>query len=92
MEDFIAIESIIINKENGQHLEKYGEMVLNKFPKSPLGNFYMGLYHEKKFAYSKALISYKKGYAKIPESSPRSIKFYENIKRVVSAKQISENN
>ena len=92
MEDFIAIESVIIEKENGQHLEKYGEMVLDQFPKSPLGNFYIGLYYEKKFAYSKALISYKKGYAKIPESSPYSIKFYENIKRVTSAKQNSENN
>lgn len=90
IDDFIAIEPIIIDKEAGRYLKEFGEMALDQFPKEPLGNFYIGLYHEKNMAYRKALISYKKGYAKIPENSPRSIDFYANIKRVLQTK--SENN
>ena len=85
LEDFIAIEPVIIDKEGGLLLHKFGEMALEKFPSNPLGNYYLGLYYEKKMDYRAAIISYKKGYPKIPENSPRSKHFFENIIRVSKA-------
>jgi hypothetical protein len=39
--DIIAIESIIIEKENGDHLKTFGNMILNLYPFSPLGHYYI---------------------------------------------------
>ena len=92
MEDFRAIEPVIIGKEGGRLLKGFGEMALKQFPTNPLGNYYIGLYHEKNLDYRKALISYKQGYAKIPENSPQSLDFFQNINRVSKAQQYSKNN
>lgn len=89
-EDFIAIESIIIDKENGEMLESFGELALENFPKDPLGNYYIGLFHENKGNYHEALLEYKRGFGKIPSSSPRSSGFFTNIKRVISLQKIEK--
>ena len=40
--DIFAIEPIVIKKENGNYLKIFGEMILNLYPKSEIGNFYIG--------------------------------------------------
>ncbi|MFC2109771.1 alpha/beta hydrolase [Bacteroidota bacterium] len=81
-QDFIAIESLVMDKENGVYLKKLGDMALKRFPKDELGNYYLGMYHERKLEYREALLEYKKGYQKIPEDSPYSLGFFKNIKRI----------
>ena len=92
LEDFVKLEPIIIDKNEGKKLKKYGELVLEIHPKSPLGNYYIGQYFEKRQEYSKALLSYKKGYAKIPQSSPKSYGYYMNIKRIISLQKLEKEN
>ena len=89
-EDFIAIENTIIDKEEGKMLEKFGELALENFPDDPLGNYYIGLFHEKKGSYNEALLAYKRGFGKIPSSSPRSSGFFTNIKRVVGLQKLEK--
>jgi predicted alpha/beta superfamily hydrolase len=89
-EDFIAIEAIVIDKEDGNSLQKFGELALENFPKAPLGDYYIGLFHEKKENYNEALLAYKKGLGKIPVSSPKASGFFRNVKRVSSLKKLQK--
>ena len=89
-EDFVKIESIIIDKEEGKHLEEFGELALETHPKAPLGDYYIGQYFEKLAQYPEALLAYKKGFAKIPQSSPKSYGYYMNIKRIISLQKIEK--
>ena len=81
--DIIAIEDIIIEKENGDHLKTYGEMILNLYPFSPLGHYYLGRYYEAGKEYSKALREYRLGYGKMDPADPNADKFYRNVQRML---------
>jgi len=80
--DIFAIESIIIEKEDGDKLREFGEMILNILPSSPLGEYYIGRYYESGENYKKALKYYKIGYGKMDPSDPNFDAYYENIIRV----------
>lgn len=81
-QDIYAIENIVIEKENGDQLREFGEMILKLFPASPLGNYYIGRYYESGKQIKKALYHYKIGYGKMDPSDPNSDAFYENILRI----------
>lgn len=80
--DIFAIESIIIDKENGDYLKDFGKMILKIYPSSPMGNYYIGLFYETGKQYKKALKQYRIGYGKMNPSDPNADKFYENILRL----------
>jgi len=63
--DIYMIESIIIDKENGDYLRDFGEMIYGLYPESPLGDYYIGLGYEMRGKYKNALDAYKEGYMKI---------------------------
>lgn len=90
LEDFIAIESIVMDKEEGKHLKEYGELILEKHPKEALGHYYIGQYYEKKKDYDEALLCYKRGLSKIPESSPKFDGFFMNIKRITTLQRLEK--
>lgn len=81
--DIIAIESIIIDKENGDHLKTYGDMILNLYPFSPLGHYYLGRYYEAGQNWRRALQEYRLGYGKMDPSDPNADKFYKNVQRML---------
>lgn len=89
-EDFVKLETVMIDKEEGKYLKEYGELALKTYPKEPLGNYYTGLYHEKKMEYAKALLAYKRGFPKIPSNSPKSYGYYMNIKRIISLQKLEK--
>lgn len=80
--DIYAVEKIIIEKENGDHLREFGKMIQKLFPSSPLGDYYIGSYFEAGKMYKKALKHYKIGYGKMDPSDPNADAFYENILRI----------
>jgi hypothetical protein len=80
--DIYAIESIILEKENGDKLRDFGKIILKLFPSSPLGEYYIGRYYESGKMYKKALNYYKIGYGKMDPSDPNSDAYYENILRL----------
>jgi len=81
--DIFAIEQLIIEKENGDYLKVFGKMILKLYPKSPLGNYYLGLYYETGKKNRKALKQYRIGYGKIDPSDSNADKFYENVERML---------
>lgn len=81
--DILAIESIIIEKENGDYLKNYGDMILNLYPFSPLGHYYLGRYYEIGQSYSKALEQYRLGYGKMDPADPNADTFYNNVVRML---------
>ena len=80
--DIYALESIIIDKEDGDYLRDFGEMISNLNPDSPLGDYYIGLSFEMKEKYKRALEAYKDGYMKITGDTNAADKFYQNVERV----------
>ncbi len=82
--DIFAIEGIIIDKENGDYLKDFGEMILKLYPASEMGNYYLGKYYESGKLYKKALNQYRTGYGKMNPSDPRAEQFYINIERLLS--------
>jgi predicted alpha/beta superfamily hydrolase len=82
--DIFAIESIILDKENGDYLKNFGEMINKLYKDSPFGDYYIGRYYESGKKYRQALKYYKNGYMKLPEGDPNSDGYYENIERVLS--------
>jgi len=85
--DIYKIESIIIDKANGDYLEEFGKMINRLYPDSPLGDYYIGLYYETGYDYKKALKYYKNGYAKIGSDNPNADAYYANIERVLGKKR-----
>ena len=81
-QDIYAVEKIIIEKENGDQLLNFGAMILKMFPKSPLGEYYIGRYYEQGKNIKKAIYYYKIGYGKMDPSDPNADAFYENILRL----------
>lgn len=81
--DILAIEPIILEKENGDYLKTFGDMILNLYPYSPLGHYYLGRYYETGKNYNKALHEYRLGYGKMDPADPNADKFYENVQRML---------
>ena len=81
--DIYMIEPIIMDKANGDYLEEFGKMILRLYPESPMGDYYIGYYHETGYDYRKALKYYKNGYAKIGSDNPNSDGYYANIERIL---------
>ncbi len=82
--DIFAIESIILDKENGDYLKNFGEMINKLYNDSPFGDYYIGRYYESGKKYKQALRYYKNGYMKLSEGDPDENGYYENIERVLS--------
>ena len=82
--DIYAIESIVMDKENGDYLRSFGEMINDLYEESPLGDYYIGRYYETGKKYKLALRYYKTGYMKLPKGDPDSDGYYRNIERVVA--------
>ena len=81
--DIFAIEPIILDKENGDYLKNFGEMINKLYKESPIGDYYIGRYYETGGKYKQALIYYKNGYMKLSEGDPNADGYYENIERVL---------
>ncbi len=82
--DIFAVESIVMDKENGDYLKSFGEMINDIYEESPLGDYYIGRYYETGRKYRLALRYYKTGYMKLPKGDPDSDGYYKNIERVVA--------
>ena len=82
--DIYAIESIVIDQENGDYLVSFGEMIQRLYPKTPISDYYIGMFYEKNGRYKQALKNYKNGYAKIDENSDDAEAYYQNIERVLN--------
>ena len=72
-----------MDKENGDYLKDFGEMINKMYEQSPLGDYYIGMYYETGKKYKQALRYYKSGYMKLPEGDPNADAFYENVDRVL---------
>lgn len=81
--DIYAIEPIIIDKENGEFLRDFGEMIYDLYPESHLGDYYIGLDFEFRGKYKQALEAYKEGYMKIEGNPENAESFYTNVERVL---------
>ena len=81
--DIFAIESIILDKENGDYLKDFGEMINKLYKESPIGDYYIGRYYETGGKFKQALSYYKSGYMKLPEGNPNADGYYQNIERVL---------
>lgn len=88
--DIYKIESIILDKEDGNYLEEFGKMINRLYPDSPLGDYYIGRYYETGYDYRKALKYYKNGYAKIGSDNPNADDYYANIERVLDKKRLEK--
>ena len=82
--DIFAIEPIILDKENGDYLKNFGEMINKLYDNSPVGDYYIGRYYETGKKYKLALKYYKSGYMKLPEGDPNADGFYQNVERVLN--------
>ena len=82
--DIYAIEPIILDKENGDYLKNFGEMINKLYSESPLGDYYIGRYYELGKKYKQALKYYKNGYSKLPPNDPNADGYYQNIERVLN--------
>lgn len=89
--DIFAVESIILDKEDGAYLEEFGKMINRLYPESPIGDYYIGQYYETGNDFKRALKYYKNGYAKISSEDPNADGYYRNVERVM-AKQEALNN
>lgn len=82
--DIFAIEPIILDKENGDYLKSFGEMINKLYKESPIGDYYLGRYYETGGKLRQALNYYKSGYMKLPEGDPNADGYYQNIERVLA--------
>lgn len=82
-QDVIAIEDIILDKENGDYLDDFGKMILKLYPTSEMGHYYLGRYYESGKDYSAALEQYRLGYGKMDPTDPNADLFYQNIERLL---------
>ncbi|PIE48735.1 MAG: hypothetical protein CSA39_06195 [Flavobacteriales bacterium] len=89
--DIFAIESIILDKEDGAYLEEFGKMINRLYPESPIGDYYIGQYYETGNDLKKALKYYKNGYAKISSEDPNADGYYQNVERVMAKQKHLEN-
>ena len=84
LEDIYTIESIVMDRQDGDYLRVLGDFTMIKHPNSPLGDFYVGMFHELGKDYERADSYYKTGYGKMDPSDPNADAFYKNIERIAS--------
>ena len=82
-QDVIAIEDIILEKENGDYLKDFGKMILNLYPRSEMGHYYLGRYYESGKDFKAALEEYRLGYGKMNPADPNADLFYRNVERIL---------
>lgn len=82
--DIFAVESIVLDKEDGAYLEEFGKMINRLYPESPIGDYYIGQYYETGNDLKRALKYYKNGYAKISSDDPNADGYYQNVERVMA--------
>jgi len=82
--DIFTVEGIILDKENGDYLKNYGEMINKLYKESPIGDYYIGRYYETGNKLKQALMYYKSGYMKLDEGEPNADAYYRNIERVLA--------
>ena len=82
MKDILAIESIVMDQQDGDYLRVLGEFTMIKHPNSPLGEYYTGRFYELGEDYERADTYYRSGYGKMDPSDPNTDQYYENIERV----------
>ncbi len=82
MQDILAIESIVMDQQDGDYLRVLGDFTMIKHPDSPLGEFYTGMYYELGKDYERADTYYRSGYGKMDPSDPNADKFYSNLERI----------
>ena len=82
--DIFAIESIILDKEEGDYLEEFGKMINRLYPESPIGDYYIGQYYETGNDLKRALKYYKNGFSKISSEDPEGDGYYQNVERILS--------
>ncbi|MFD2565847.1 alpha/beta hydrolase [Pseudotenacibaculum haliotis] len=82
-QDVVAIEDIIIEKENGDYLKDFGEMILKLYPTSEMGNYYLGRYFESGNDFKAALEQYRLGYGKMNPADPNADLYYLNVERML---------
>ncbi len=85
--DIFAVESIILDKEEGDYLEEFGKMINRLYPESPIGDYYIGQYYESGNDLKKALKYYKNGFSKISSEDPNGDGYYQNVERVILKQQ-----
>ena len=85
--DIFSVESIILDKENGDYLKNFGEMINKLYNESPIGDYYIGRYYETGGKLKLALRYYKSGYMKLPENDPNADGYYENIERILKKRE-----
>jgi len=85
--DIYAIESIILDKEDGDYLIDFGKMINRLYPKSPIGDYYIGRYYETGQEFKKALKYYKNGFSKIDSEDPNKEGYYQNVERVLELRK-----
>ena len=88
--DVVAIESIIIEQENGDYLREFGEMIFKLYPRSEMGHYYIGRYYESGKDYDAALEQYRLGYGKMNPADPNSDLYYQNVERMIEMKKQSD--
>jgi len=81
--DIFAVEAIVLDKENGDYLKSFGEMINKLYSESPIGDYYIGRYYETGGKFRQALRYYKTGYMKLGKGDPNEDGYYENIARVL---------
>ena len=87
IEDILAIESIVMDQQDGDYLRVLGEFAMIKRPESPLGEYYTGMFYELGEDYERADTYYRSGYGKMDPSDPNTDKFYTNIERITRLKE-----
>jgi len=85
--DVVAIENIIIEQKDGDYLRDFGEMILNLYPTSEMGHYYLGRYYESGKNYEQALEQYRMGYGKMNPANPNADLYYQNVERMIEKKK-----
>ena len=65
-------------------------MILNLYPTSEMGHYYIGRYYESGKDYKQALEQYRLGYGKMNPADPNSDLFYQNVERMIEKKKSGE--
>jgi len=82
---------MLVDLANG-YIHKFGydefvKQIIDKslklYPKSEMGNYYLGRYYETGKLYKKALKQYRIGYGKMDPADPKADKFYTNVERLL---------
>lgn len=60
--DFIAVSTAMEKKEKWEELDRLGKLAIRQYPKSMLGHYYMGMFHEQTGDNKNAMRAYERGF------------------------------